>query len=104
MFQTFSNRSILFLFLNSLVITCHSILGIMGKIVVPRQKEGKNYSILLVNAFLFYTGIIGCHRNYADLHMLIVNLEQYSFKYVTFLSNLYRVLMYVFHSLSVPFH
>ena len=43
---------ILFLFLNSLVITCHSILGIMGKIVVPRKKEGKNYSILLVNAFL----------------------------------------------------
>ena len=54
--------------------------------------------------FPFYTGIIGCHRNYADLHMLIVNLEQYSFMYVTLLSNLYRVLMYVFHSLSVPFY
>ena len=53
MFQPFSNRSILFLFLNSLVITCHSILGIMGKIVVPKKKEGKNYSILQVNAFFF---------------------------------------------------
>ena len=44
-------KSFYFVF-NSLVITCHSILGIMGKIVVPRKKEGKNYSILLVNAFL----------------------------------------------------